>query len=117
LSTRIFAASASLRARLVKAFGGQAAGARRADVGLAADLEPDLRIGRGVEIGERAVARALAPFPDALHFLLLARGEELAAVAHRPLQPPRAEIILAALQQHRLELGAGSSFCTSGMSL
>ena len=62
-------------------------------------------IGRGIEIGERAVARAVAPFPDALHLLLLARGEELAAVAHRALQPQRAEIILAALEQHRLEFG------------
>ncbi len=89
---------------LVKAFGAHAAGALRADVGLAANLEPDRRVGRRVEIGERAVARAVAPFPDALHLVLLARGEEFAAVAHGALQPQRAEIILAALQQHRLEL-------------
>ena len=70
---------------------------------LAADLQPDLRIRRRVEIGECAVARLDAPRPDALKFILLARGEELAAMGHGAFQPPGAEIILAALQQHRLE--------------
>ena len=80
-----------------------AAGARGADVALAADLEPDAGFGRGVEVGEGAVAGALAPGPDALDLVLLARGEELAAVAHGALEAQRAEIILTALEEHGLE--------------
>ncbi len=89
---------------LVKALRIRAAAFRGADVRLAAHHAPDVRVRLDRKIRERAVARRLRPFADALELGLLGRSEQLARVRDRALEPHRAEIIRAPFPEHRFEL-------------
>ena len=75
-----------------------AAGFGRAQAAFGADLLPDLGVGLDGEIGEAAVLGLLGPFVDALEFLGLGGGEEVAALLHGFLEAAGAEVIRAAFQ-------------------
>ena len=82
----------------------RAAGLRRAKMLLAPHLLPHGRIGLLEKITQRAVFCGKTPLADALQLGVLRRGEQILRLRDRPREPRRAEIILAAFQQHRLEL-------------
>ena len=81
-----------------------AAGLRRADVRLAAHERPHVRIRLHREVAQRAVVGRLRPFPDALELLGFRRGEKLARLRHRALQPRRADVVRASFPEDRAEV-------------
>ena len=92
-------------ARLLKeTFGRLAAGLGRADVGLAANLRPDFRVGLDRQIAERSVLRGPRPIGDALQLSLLRGGKKLVRLLQGALETPRAKIILPAFHERGLEL-------------
>src|SRR5207253_11182333 len=73
------------------------------NVGLAANLRPNLCIWLEGQIAQRAVARSRRPGGDFFELVLLRPGEEIVLLLSRPQQPARADIILPAFDQRRLE--------------
>ena len=71
---------------------------------LAPHLLPHGRIGLLEEITQRAVFCGKTPLADALQLGVLRRGEQILRLRDRASEPGRAEVILAAFQQHRFEL-------------
>ena len=89
---------------LEKAVGILSAGFPGADVGFAANLRPNFRVGFHGKIAERTVFRGARPIDDASELRLLRGGEEFGGLLQRALQPPWAKIILAAFHEGGLEL-------------
>ena len=66
-----------------------------------------MRIRLHREVAQRTVVRRLRPFPDALQLLGFRRGEKLARLRHRALQPRRADVVRAPFPKNRAELLRG----------
>ena len=79
-------------------------GLRRAKMLFAPHLFPHRRIGLLEKITERAVLCRKTPLADALQLGVLGRGEQIFRLRDRSSESGRAEVVLAAFQQHRLEL-------------
>ena len=75
-----------------------------ADVGLGADLQPDLHRRLELQIAQRAVPRSLGPAADLFELVALGGGEEVPGLLEGAAQARRAEVVLAPFQQHRRQL-------------
>ena len=80
-----------------------------ANVGLAANLRPNLRVWLERQIAQRAVARSRRPDGDFFELVLLRPGEKIVLLLARAQQPARTNIILPAFDQCRIE-GLGQNF-------
>jgi hypothetical protein len=74
-----------------------------ANVGLAANLRPNLRVWLERQIAQRAVARSRRPKGNFFELVLLWPGEEIVLLFARAQQPARTNIILPAFDQRRIE--------------
>ncbi len=79
---------------------------RRANVRLAANLQPHANLRLEVEIAERAVAGFFRPFADRLELFIFRASEKIARLLERASQTRRAKVILPTLEQHGRQLVA-----------
>ena len=79
---------------------------RRANVRLAANLQPHADLRLEVEIAQRAVAGFFRPFADRLELFIFRASEKVARLLERAAQACRAKVILPPLEQHGRQLVA-----------
>src|SRR5260370_37011574 len=72
---------------------------RSTDVGLAADLLPEFRIGLDFEVAQGPLRCSLAPGFDPQQFLPISRSEKVFATLQGAIEATRAEIILSPFEQ------------------
>ena len=77
---------------------------RRAEVRLAAHLEPDLHLRLEIQIAQRAVARRFRPLADCFELVVFRGGEKIRSLLPGTTQPQRAKVILSTLEKHRRQL-------------
>ena len=90
--------------RLVVTSTRRTTGLRSAKMLFAPHLFPHHRIGLFEKVAQRAVLGRKTPLADALQLGMLGRGEQIFRLRDRASESGRAEVVLAAFQQHRLEL-------------
>src|SRR5260370_15111818 len=76
---------------------------RSTDVGLAADLLPEFRIGLDFEVTQGPLRCSLAPGFDPQQFLPISRSEKVFATLKGAIEATWAEIVLSPFEQGRLE--------------
>ena len=91
---------------LEKAIAARPAVASRAEVRLAAHLQPDFHLRLETQIAQRAVAGRFRPLADRFQLVVFGAGEKIGRLFEGAPQPQRAQIVLPPLQQHRRQLVA-----------
>ena len=91
---------------LEKAIAAWPAVARRAQVCLAAHLQPDFHLRLEIQVAQRAVAGRFRPLADRFQLVVFRAREKIGRLFEGAPQPQRAQIVLPSLEQYRRQLVA-----------